>query len=193
MTQDSIENLDTEEIDNYIKSTANIRKTYSKTYAEQSYTPLSESEKIKFLQDDLTSNKRLLLYSQLFNEIKNQISSINVNLNKEIGHHKKTSHSISITNSALKSVKKCFNYNSFNFAGIDEEDDNDINEDTEGNINLKQKSKKSLADSKKNEDIENIYSCDEFDEKPHVITFPYTIYRTNILEGDDFMNGLGDD
>ncbi len=73
-----------EEIDKIIQRHTEEKKLYSKTYIEQSYTPLSPNEKQKFLQDMSTdSDKRLKLYSNLFNEIKSQINYISDNINKK--------------------------------------------------------------------------------------------------------------
>jgi hypothetical protein len=70
-----------EEIDEMIRRNAESRKQYSKTYVEKLYTPLTRTEKIKFLEElSVSSDKRMHLYSELFKEIKTQISFISNNL-----------------------------------------------------------------------------------------------------------------
>lgn len=79
-----------DEINEIIKKTANMRRQYSKTYAEQSYTPLTLMEKKKFVEDfSMNSQKRLHLYSELFKEIKTQISVISNNLSTTLLENEK--------------------------------------------------------------------------------------------------------
>lgn len=68
-------------IDEIIAKNAEAKKSYSKTYIESNYTPLSLTDKMKFV-DDLhqLSDKRLSAYSELFNQIKCQISIISDNM-----------------------------------------------------------------------------------------------------------------
>ncbi len=77
-------NLSTEEdVDKFIQKISDEKKLYSRTYIEQSYTPLSHNEKQKFLEDmNQDSDKRLKIYSNLFNEIKSQINYISDNISK---------------------------------------------------------------------------------------------------------------
>jgi hypothetical protein len=77
-------NLSTEEeVDKFIQKISDEKKLYSRTYIEQCYTPLSQNEKQKFLEDmNQDSDKRLKVYSNLFNEIKSQINFISDNISK---------------------------------------------------------------------------------------------------------------
>lgn len=64
-----------------IRKHAEAKRTYSRTYAETSYVPLTMNDKMKLLEDlDQSTDKRLMLYSELFKEIKSQISSLSNNI-----------------------------------------------------------------------------------------------------------------
>ena len=76
-TMTNLNECGVEEINELIRKNADAKRQYSKTYAEQSYTPLTSKEKKLFLEDmGDKSDKRLKLYSELFKEIKTQISFI---------------------------------------------------------------------------------------------------------------------
>lgn len=69
-------------MDELIKSRLESKKQYSKTYIESNYEPLTDKEKQKVL-DDLNSHskKRMIEYSNLFKEIKTQISHLSDGFN----------------------------------------------------------------------------------------------------------------
>jgi hypothetical protein len=72
----NIADLDENEIDKIINQTQLQKKQYSKSQVDL-YKPLSKKEKIKVLEDlNNNSDMRIMLYSELFKEIKSQINSL---------------------------------------------------------------------------------------------------------------------
>ncbi len=74
-------NMKMEDIDEIIKANKNIRRKYAKTHTERSYTPLSQKDKNKLIDFSVTSKKRLVLFTELFKEIRSQISHISSSIN----------------------------------------------------------------------------------------------------------------
>jgi hypothetical protein len=72
----NLENLNEEEINKIIQQSRAAKKHYAKTDIDD-YEPLTKKQKIKVLEDlNDASDKRILLYSKLFKEIKTQINSL---------------------------------------------------------------------------------------------------------------------
>jgi hypothetical protein len=68
-----------------IKSKLEAKKQYSKTYVEVSYQPLTETEKKKVIEDlSSNSNKRMIVYSELFKELKTQMSYLSSSMNNSV-------------------------------------------------------------------------------------------------------------
>ena len=114
-----------------IKSKLEAKKQYSKTYVEATYQPLTETEKKKVIEDlGSNSNKRMIVYSELFKELKTQMSYLSSSLNN----------SVLETENKLKSPRiakeKILNLNDIN--KVDEENeymDKSIDCETELNLN----------------------------------------------------------
>jgi len=122
MTATNLNDCGIEEINEIIKNNAASKKLYSKTYAEHTYTPLTITEKRKFLADlGPGSNKRLQLYSDLFKEIKTQITFISNNITASLNENEQCK-------TPLNKIQVDKNYNRSynNMINIDEE--NDISE-----------------------------------------------------------------
>jgi hypothetical protein len=72
----NIENLDEDEINEIIQQSRASRGRFAKTDIE-SYQPLTRGQKIQVLEElNDASDKRILVYSELFGEIKTQINSL---------------------------------------------------------------------------------------------------------------------
>ena len=72
----NITSMDVNEIDEIIKNNQIEKKQYSKSQVEL-YTPLTNKEKMKVLEDlNNNSDMRIMLYSELFKEIKQQINTL---------------------------------------------------------------------------------------------------------------------
>lgn len=80
-----IGNCDIREIDALIRKQSEAKKVYSKTYAESYYVPLTMNDKMKFIEDlNHNADKRLNLYSELFKEIRSQISILSNNISPQV-------------------------------------------------------------------------------------------------------------
>lgn len=201
-----------EEINEIIRKNAEARRQYSKTYAEQSYTPLTNKEKKKFLEDfGENSDKRLKLYSELFKEIKTQISFISNNISSTYNDKQE--------NRSLSKIKTTKNYNiSGNMNNIDEEDVSEFSlEIDSGNREINylkitnannatlssqapSKVKLRTLRSKNIIKIDNPYSvistkgndfdCNVEDEVFKEICLPYMEYQSNNIQNLDISRGI---
>jgi hypothetical protein len=201
-----------EEINEIIRKNAETRRQYSKTYAEQSYTPLTKKEKKQFLEDfGENSDKRLKLYSELFKEIKTQISFISNNISSAYNENEE--------NKSLSKIKITKNYNiSGNMNNIDEEDvsefsleidsgNREINSLKRTNTNnatissqAPSKVKLRTMKSKNIIKIDNPYSTmstkgNEYDwnvedEIFNEICLPQREYQSNNIQNKDHLSGL---
>jgi hypothetical protein len=79
----NIENLNEEEINKIIKQSRGAKKNFARTDIE-GYKPLTSKQKIQVLEDlNKDSDKRILVYSELFGEIKTQINSLSTNISNK--------------------------------------------------------------------------------------------------------------
>lgn len=185
--QNNIASYNIEDIDELIKQNKQAKKHYSRTHVDV-YTPLTRSEKVKFVEElSINSDKRLMLYSELFKEIKTQISSFSHNL----------SESFHETNN-LDQVKRPFTKSkqSYFMNNIDEEQGDVIDLAEEVNVNFKplksnvskvilKISNPALSLDKKTSNTMIDYDMKESDEMPGMIVIPQINCKSNSLQKVD--------
>ncbi len=180
-----------------IKINLDVKRQYSKTYVDSHYTPLSDKEKVKFIEEmSSVSSNRMILYSELFKEIKTQMSFISNNMSTTVIENE--------TNKSRVRLQKNFNTSSMNH--IDEENDLLDYSIDENRKMFKIKSKSILKMTPKNKTIIKIdnpdfyevkatpltqqtsrnhlnIDCDLYDGDEHtgLIKFPESEYRSNCL------------
>lgn len=153
-----LDSCEKEEIDEIIKNNKETKKVYSKTYAENNYTPLSNIQKMKFLED-LTdhSDKRLKLYSELFKEIKCHISTISNNISTTILNNSNdisqntihdTTGNITSQNLNRSNNKANKDYYNSSYNMINEEEDANLEDENDIKIIEKKATKTSLLSNK---------------------------------------------
>lgn len=185
-----------------------MRKQYSRTYAEQSYTPLTQNEKMKFVEDfSINSDKRLHLYSELFKEIKTQISFISNNISTSLIENDKTVNDRSFSRGLITGVRNFNNRSGGNMNNIDEENEIlDFSLDGNENLIKKQTSRSHVKTKtpkakiikienpnninfiKKESKYEGECDCLEGDENVKGICMPSKEYRSNNLKDIDYFS-----
>lgn len=184
----NIENCEIDEINEIIKKNAAAKRNYSKTYAETNYVPLTTTEKKNFLQDfDKASDKRLKLYSELFKEIRSQMSYFSNNITAPV---------IESNMNKSKNTATAFKKTSMN--NINEENDvTDISfdhqKDLKSSSRFKSKNSKIIKINNPNLDKRRSKSVFEFDwididENVGIIVLPHNYYNNNTLKDLDITS-----
>jgi hypothetical protein len=165
----NIAELDENDIDNLINDNKLQKKQYSKSQVEL-YKPLSNKEKIKVLEDlNNNSDMRIMLYSELFKEIKSQITT-------------------------LSEFSTSQAYNKYSMDNIMEEDlDQDERIDECHMSNRKMSSKKHRIMINNTPTFEKTQSKGLFDwrdseENKGLIHIPQSVYKSNTLNSLDIMS-----
>jgi hypothetical protein len=164
----NIAELDENEIDKIINDNQLQKKQYSKSQVDL-YKPLSKKEKIKVLEDlNNNSDMRIMLYSELFKEIKSQINS-------------------------LSTFSTAHAYNKSSMDNIEEDIEEDEKMEECGMSNRKNSSKKQRLYITNTPTIDRTQSKGYFDWKDSeenigLIYIPQNIYKSNTLNSLDIMS-----
>lgn len=144
-----------------IRKHAESKRNYSKTYAETNYTPLTMNDKMKFLEDlNQNSDQRLMLYSNLFNEIKTHISFLSNNIQSPLNKERKSLNEKAYVKSgfgkgAILENENSVNMEEFNINGVNSNSSNKKGSHTKNtsiNHSLEEKDQV-LLDFNSNEDF----------------------------------------
>lgn len=161
-----------EEINKMIDLNKKKKKIYSRTYVEQQpYKPLSLDDKKKFLEEfSSNSDRRLIFYSELFNEIKNQIDSISQNLSQApLSNQIRAQGNISSNREFLKD----------GFKLINEENETELEPEVNRSKLFILKEKNSALISKQSSKM--FTSCVFVDERREIPSIPISEYKCNNL------------